>query len=252
MNPMKMKTIGLLLIFLTQILYAQLPDSDGYEQVLEIAREDYRNQAYANSIGQLETILPYLKGSELVDAHIFLAFNYVRLGDTTTAVEHFKDALTTDPKLQLKPYDPSPEIVIVYEQAKQEKAHELAGCSCFIPGIGQILRGDTESGGVIIAASTISLAGTLLSWSIADGKRSNYLSIGPADLDRIEEAYDEYNRWRKITVISATVFVGIYLYSIVDAMIVRSDSKLSNAEDETGMILELNGDQVNIGYVFRL
>ena len=249
---MKIKTAGLLLIFLTHMLYAQLPDSDGYEQVLEIAREDYRNKAYANSIGQLETILPYLEGHALVDAHVFLAFNYVGLGDTTTAVEHFKDALTTEPKLQLKPYDPSPEIVIVYEQAKQEKAHELAGCSCFIPGIGQILRGDTERGGVIIAASAISLASTLLSWSIADGKRTDYLSIGPADLYRVEEAYDEYNRWRKITVLSASVFAGIYLFSIVDALIVRNDPKLPDAEDETGMIFDFNGEQVNIGYVFKL
>lgn len=239
-------------MFLTHMPYAQLPDSDGYERILETAREDCRNEAYASAIGQLETILPYLEGNALVEAHVLLAFNYVGIGDTTNAIEHFKDALTTEPKLQLERYGPSPEIITVYEHAKQERAHELAGCSCFIPGIGQILKGDDNNGRAIIAASAITLAGTLLSWSIADGKRTNYLSLGPEDLDRIDDAYDEYNRWRKITILSATVFVGIYVYSIVDAMAVKTGSKLPNAENEAGMILKFGGEQVNIGYEFRL
>ncbi|UCG29285.1 MAG: hypothetical protein JSV53_07100 [candidate division WOR-3 bacterium] len=239
-------------IFLTNTGYGQIPQTATHEQILETAREHYENGAYAKAITQLETILPYLEDESAIEAHVLLAFNYVSIGDEASAIEHFKAALTKDPELQLDRYEITPKIAAVYEEATKEKAYESAGCSCFIPGIGQILKGDYAKGRAIIAASGVTLGGTLLAWSIADGKYSHYLSLGPDDYAQIEEAYDEYNRWRKITFLSAAAFTGVYIYSIIDAMIARQPSTPRDKERQSGIILKFDGEHTVIGYAIKL
>jgi len=237
---------------MARVQYGQTHEHSSYGEVLASAREHYENGAYAQAVTQLETILPYLEGRAALDAQILLAFNYVAIGDEMSAIEHFKGALIQDPELTLDEYETTPEIMAVFNEAVQEQAYEYAGCSCFIPGIGQILKGDYKKGRVIIASSVITLAGTMISWSIADGKRSNYLSIGPDDLDQIAEAYDDYNRWRKITILSASAFLGIYVYSIVDAMISRTPSKMKRPEQRSGLKLRFEDGTTGISYVFIL
>lgn len=244
----------LLIIFalLTRVHYGQTHAQSSYEEVITSARANYENGSYAQAVTQLETILPYLEGRAALDAQILLAFNYVAIGDEMSAIEHFKVALTQDPELTLDEYETTPEIIAVFNEAAQEQAYEYAGCSCFIPGIGQILKGDYKKGRAIIATSAITLVGTMISWSVADGKRSNYLSIGPENLDKIEEAYDDYNRWRKITLISASAFLGVYVYSIVDAMISRSPAKKKKPEQPSGIEFRFEDGTTSIGYVFKL
>jgi len=249
---MKKRYFLLFLVFLVRLPYGQSSEYNEQEQVLEIARELYENGAYARAITQLETILPYLEGESIIDAHILLAFNYVAIGDEASAIAHFKGALTQNPELDLDEYETTPEIKAVFKEAAQEQAYEYAGCSCFIPGIGQLLKGDYTKGRAIIAASAVTLAGSLVSLSIADGKRTTYLSLGPDDLDRIEEAYDDYNRWRKITMLSATVFLGIYVYSIVDAMISRTSAKKKEIEQRSGIKFNFDNGSTGISYVFKL
>ncbi|UCD06523.1 MAG: hypothetical protein JSV98_04645 [candidate division WOR-3 bacterium] len=249
---MKKRYFLLFLACLTRLPYGQTSEHDGQELVLASAREHYENGAYARAITQLETIFPYLEGESIIDAHILLAFNYVAIGDEASAVAHFKGALTQNPELNLDEYDTTPEIRAVFKEAAQEQAYEFAGCSCFIPGIGQILKGDYTKGRVIIAASAVTLAGSLVSLSIADGKRTTYLSLGPDDLDRIEEAYDDYNRWRKITILSATAFLGVYVYSIVDAMISRTSAKRKEINQRSGIKFNVDSKSMGVSYVFML
>ncbi len=232
--------------------YGQSTENSAHEQILAIAKEHYDNGAYAQAITQLETILPYLEGETIIDAHVLLAFNYVAVGDQASAIEHFKNALTLDPELDLDQYETTPEIMAVYKEAAQEQAYEYAGCSCFIPGIGQILKGDYAKGRAIIAASAVTLAGTMVSWSVADGKRSTYLSLGPDDLDEIEEAYNDYNRWRKITIVSAAAFLSVYVYSIIDAMISRTSSRRERVEERSGIKFRIENGSTGIVYVFIL
>jgi len=217
-----------------------------------IAKEYYESGAYSRSITKLETALPYLAGNPLIEAHVILAFNYVMVGDKANAIEHFKSALTKNPDLQLDANGITPEITAVYEEARKEKAYESAGCSCFIPGIGQILKGDDNKGRAIIAASVITIAGTLISWSIADSKHSEYLSLGPDDMDQMDRAYDDYNRWLKITALSATAFLGIYIYSIVDAMLWRRPNSPKTNNVQTGILFKYDGEITQIGYAIGI
>jgi tetratricopeptide (TPR) repeat protein len=232
--------------------YGQTPEYSPYGELLAVAKENYENGAYARAITQLETILPYLDGETMIDAHVLLAFNYVAIGDEASAIEHFKGALAKDPEFNLDEFETTPEIMATFKEAAQEQAYEYAGCSCFIPGIGQILKGDYTKGRAIIAASAITLAGTMISWSIADGKHSNYLSMGPDDLDKIEEAYDDYNRWRNITIVSAAAFLTVYVYSIADAMISRTSSRQKRVEERSGIKFRFENGSTGIAYVFIL
>lgn len=239
-----------------QISYAQTADTNTCEHALSSARQYYENGAYAKSITELAAILPQLNGTEnggaAIEIHILLAFNYAAIGDESTAIEHYKKALLIEPRLQIDIYEPSPEAIAVFEEATKERAYESAGCSCLIPGSGQFMRGDDLKGGAIIAVSVASLAGTVISWSIADSKHNQYMSLGPGDIDIMDRVYEEYDRWRKMTILSGTVLLGVYLYSIIDATISREPSPPKNTSHRTGLFLRYDGDGARIGYAARL
>ncbi|UCF71081.1 MAG: hypothetical protein JSW49_02055 [candidate division WOR-3 bacterium] len=244
---------GILVIaLLSHLCLAQATDVHSPLDTLQIAKAHYASGAYSRSVTMLETALPYLSGNQLIEAHVFLAFDYVAIGDDASAIEHFKNALTKDPNLQLDGYAPTPDILTVFEDARKEKAYESAGCSCFIPGIGQIFKGDKSKGRVIIAASVLTLAGTLVSWSIADSKHTAYLSLGPDNLDQMDDVYNDYNRWRKITILSGAAFVGIYVYSIFDAMLSLKKTKTKTSNLQTGFHFKCDGNHTQIGYAIGI
>lgn len=217
-----------------------------------MARDLYDSGAYSRSIVALKSALPNSTEETLVQAYVLLAFNCVAVGDRTQAIEFFKRALIKNPDLQLDVYGPTEEITAVYEEAVKEKAYELAGCSCFIPGIGQILKGDENKGRAIIAASAVTLAGTLISWSIADSRHSEYLSLGPDEIALMDETYNDYNRWLKMTFLSGAAFMTVYVYSIVDAMLSRKHLEPAAAGRKTGMIFKCDGKNAILGYVVRI
>lgn len=225
--------------------------------VLESARQHYEQGAYTRAITELESLLSRFNGTNgcdervAVDTYVLLALNYVAVGDKSTAIEHFKKALIREPRLLIDRYEPAPEVAAVFEEARKEQAYESAGCSCLIPGAGQFMRGDDFKGGMVIAGTVISLAGTVISWSIADGKYNQYVSLGPDEIDLMDEVYDEYNRWWKTTIVSGGVLLGIYVYSIVDAMIAERPATVKAPPDGTGFLLEYDGERVRIGYALN-
>ncbi len=242
--------LSLLLAVSTCLVWAE--ENYSAADTVAVARDLYDNGAYSRSIVALKSALVNSTEETLVQAYVLLAFNHVAIGDRTQAIEFFKSALIKNPDLQLDAYEPTDEITAVFEEAVKEKAYESAGCSCFIPGIGQILKGDENKGRAIIAASVVTLAGTLISWSIADSRHSEYLSLGPDEIDLMDETYDDYNRWRKITFLSGAAFMTVYVYSIVDAMLSRKHLEPSAADRKTGMIFEYDGNNTKLGYAVRL
>ena len=170
------------------------------------------------------------------------------IGDKPAAKGYFKRALNIEPKLQLDAYEVTPEKIAVYEEAKKERRYESACCSCFIPGFGQMMKGEESKGRVLIAASAITLAGTLISWAITNSKHDYYLSLGPDDIEQMVQAYHDYNWWYRITIVSGITFLGIYIYSFVDARLARTPTKGRRAEQQTGLYLKLQRESVSIGY----
>lgn len=247
-----MKEMLCILLVFTGVNYcsAQVAKNESDENALKRAIDDYERGAYTKSLHELENITHVHDRDLQVYVHTFMALNYVAIGDKYTAIEQFKKALSIDPDLELDPVIVTPEIAYVLEEAKSEKAYESAGCSCFIPGIGQFMKGEENKGRAIIAASGLTLTGAMITWVVADSKHNHYLSLGPEDVEDMDQAYNDYNRWRKASIITATAFVGIYIYSILDAILSRKSPNNSGAKK--GFNILSNGESISIDYTTGL
>lgn len=212
-----------------------------------MAIDYYETRAYTKSIKALDSILHECETIYKLEVNKYLAFNYIAIGDEATAIAHFKRVLSLKPAFELTEEITSPDIHRVFEDAKKELAHESGGCSCFIPGFGQFMKGEDNKGRAIIAASGLTLTAAIVTYAIADSKHNHYLSLGPEDIDDMDRAYDDYNRWRKSSIITATAFVGIYVYSIFDAILSRKPNN-ANHNKKSGLNIDADGQSVEISY----
>ena len=248
-----MRKISIVLVTLCAVhfSYSQINQEQTCDTVLNTGIDYYKSGAYAKSIKTLDSILSDCDENMRVEINKYLAFNYIAIGDEPTAIVHFKKALGLDPNLELDESTSPAKAISVFKAAKKELAHESGGCSCFIPGIGQFMKGDDTKARVIIAASSLSLATAIVTWAGADSKHNHYLSLGPDEIDEIERAYDDYNRWRKASIIAATTFVGIYVYSILDATL--SQKTPDNSHRKTSRLnVDSNGKTISISYLIDL
>ena len=229
-----------------------LGDVDDRVNDLEAAIEYYETNAYAKSIKVLDSILNECERYLKIEVNKYLAFNYVAIGDEAAAIKHFKKALSLNPELELDETAVSSEIIRVFEAARKELAHESGGCSCFIPGIGQFMKGEDNKGRAIIAASGLTLTAALITWAVSDSKHNHYLSLGPEDIAEMESAYNDYNRWRKVSLVAATAFVGIYIYGIFDAILSKKQTNNSGVENHTGFNIDSDGESFSISYKIGL
>ena len=238
----------LLTIATFQLCSSQMADNISSSESLEAAIEYYQNERYSKSINELISILRDSKKDSIVTVHIYLAFNYTAIGDRAEAIKHFKKALSINPKLDLDIYDTTEDIRITFNNARKERARESACCSCFFPGIGQMMKGDDGKGKAIIAASAFTLIGTALSWLVMENKHNYYLSLGPDKTSYMDQAYNDYNQWRKITILGAAAFLGVYFYSFVDAILVKTSAPRKEGSNSTGLHLDSDGESFCIGY----
>jgi tetratricopeptide (TPR) repeat protein len=245
---MEKQYVILFLLFAAQQVFSQTNQAESCENDLRTAIDYYETSAYAKSIKVLDSIVNDCDENLKIEVNKYLAFNYIAIGDEAAAIKHFKKALSLNPGLELDERTASPEIGRVFESARRELAHESGGCSCFIPGIGQFMKGEDNKGRVIIAASGLSLTTAIITWAVSDSKHNHYLSLGPEDTDEMESAYNDYNRWRKVSIIAATTFAGIYIYSIFDAILTRKPSNNSGARKNRGFNIDSNGESVSISY----
>lgn len=247
-----MKEMFCILLVFTGVNYcsAQAAKNESEENILKGAIDDYERGAYTKSLQKLENIIHVHDRDLQVYVHTFMALNYVAIGDKFTAIEQFKKALSIDPGLKLDPVIVAPEIAYVLDEAKSEKAYESAGCSCFIPGIGQFMKGEENKGRAIIAVSGLTLTGAIITSAVADSKHYHYLSLGAEDVEDMDQAYNDYNRWRKASIITATAFVGIYIYNILDAILSRKSPNTLGAKK--GFNIRSNGESTSIDYTIGL
>jgi tetratricopeptide (TPR) repeat protein len=250
---MKRILCTLLTISTFQFCFSQMAAEDGsILGSLETAIKYYQNEKYYKSINELRKILSDAKNDSIVTAHTYLAFNYTAIGDKADAIKHFKKALSLNPKLDLNLYVTTPRIRGTFDEARKERARESACCSCFFPGIGQIMKGDDGKGKAIIAASAFTLVGTALSWLVMENKHNYYLSLGPDDVGYMDQAYNDYDRWHKITIFGAATFLGVYVYSFVDAILVGKSAQRQDADNSIGLYLNADGESFCIGYTTGL
>jgi len=250
MHTWLMKTFILFMLhgLFATCLHAQEILSDSLNEVFEQAQYDYNSGEYIKTINKLEGMLEHLESTEMVEGYKYLAFCYVNIGDETTARDYFKKALKIVPKLRLNTSAISPAILRVFRQAQKERAHEAAMCSCFIPGWGQMLKGEDAKARKIMVASGVTLLASTISWIVTQSKYDNYIDLGPADINKMDDVYKEYNQWYKTSLVASAIFLGIYTYSICDAMFAGTKMESSNSESRNGFSYVVDNRSIGISY----
>ncbi len=246
--------IRILLLFASLMLlgvgFAQETNEDSITILLEDAKACYNECEYAAVIDILGRILNDLEGSNVSEAYTYLAISYVAVGDRTVAKEHFRKALRFSPELILDPAVVSREAISIFDETKREVAGEAAMCSCFLPGSGQMMKGDNRKGQIIMAASAVTAIASILSWTITQGKGQTYWNLGPDETDMLEQTYNEYNEWYGRSLLISASFLCIYLYSIIDAfMYDAGHSKTFTRSVKSGLILEPSSKGISISYI---
>ncbi|MCX7995757.1 MAG: tetratricopeptide repeat protein [candidate division WOR-3 bacterium] len=249
------KLITCFSLLLYTAIYAQSSDIiDENKDLLDKAKTSYEQKEYADVIKTLENILPQIDKSNMVEVHKYLGFSYARLNDKISAREHFKTLLKLNPHFTLNAQDADSSIIIIINEAKKEIAQESGMCSCFIPGAGQLIKGEDKKGKLIMLGSSLSLISSVLLWIETMNKQQNYLGIGPDSVEYMDEYYSEYNKWFRISVFGSTLFAGIYFYSIFDAIFANTTVKVeSNNTNNTNSLHNIIPENISakVGFKFR-
>lgn len=243
-----------ILVLLVSLLFldfglAQTVDEDSITILLEAAKDCYNEGEYAAVIDILGRISNDLEGSSVSEAYTYLAISYVAVGNKTAAKEHFKRALRFSPRLILDPAVVAKEAISIFDETKREIAGEAAMCSCLLPGSGQMMKGDNRKGQIIMAASAVTAISSILSWTVTQGKGQTYWNLGPDDTDKLEQAYNEYDKWYGRSLLISASFLCIYLYSIIDAFMYDAGHNSTFTRSmKFGLILEPSSNGISIGY----
>lgn len=244
--------IFLLLAFLLflGVGLAQTVDEDSITILLKDVKDCYNEGEYAAVIDILGRVLNDLEGSSVSEAYTYLAVSYVAIGNRTAAKEHFKRALRFSPKLILDPAIVEKEAISIFNETRREVAGEAAMCSCFLPGSGQMMKGDNRKGQIIMAASAVTAITSILSWTITQGKGQTYWNLGSDETDELEQTYNEYNKWYGRSLLISASFLCIYLYGIIDAFVCDAGcGSTITPSMKSGLILEPSGKGISISYI---
>ena len=217
------------------------------------------------------------KEEDLVEAYKYLGFSYVAFGEKEKAKESFKNAIKLSPELELDSALVSPKIVAVFEEAKTELIasgwkpedgdtteinpvpspmpvpketpkppvldHPITkgGAftrSAFVPGLGQIYKGQKGKGYVFMGAAALTGIIYLKNRSDYNSAKSEYESA-TFDADH-EELFKEYESKQKETNTMAMIFTAVYAVNIIDATMLGWENinlRAEAVEDKTMITL---------------
>ena len=206
------------------------------ETIRQIEHEFVNGNVYEAEILALKALHSEVSysASELFEIHKYLAFCYVAYGQRDKAVKEFLEVLKINPEYRFDKQIYSPKIIEVFESALQEynlqkslkpqaknlTSHEIqinAGKrSLIFPGLGQMYKGDTKKGYILIGSETVSLCALVFSQWQLESSHDEYLNaVNPAD---IEKKYDRYDFFYKARNISAAAVAVIYVYGFFDSV----------------------------------
>ena len=226
--------------------FAEDESKDSLDFALLNAMEYYYRGNYNYAIKELQHALDTFKGGNRLPAHKFLGFCYIAVGHNLIAKEHFKKVLSINSKFKIDSLAVSPEIYRTFVEAKQERSREGAMCSCFIPGWGQFMKGEELKGKMILTAAALTAGASLYSWYITDQKRTDYHTLGLEDREKMDDAYNTYNRWHKTSLTCTALFFSVYLYSIIDALFLKPTMNINN-DESNNIFLEKDYDYICVG-----
>lgn len=241
-----------ILIILTIIAahngFSQGLSDDSLNIMLENAKDQYDDGDYISALSVLQNNLYYFQGKTLFEAHKYLAFCYASINENNDAADHFRIVFRMNPRWKLDPLDSSPAIDRILIATKKDMAKEAGMCSCFIPGIGQMMKGENNKSVLILSSSGATLFLSLVSWLITSDKHKSYLSVGPGDPAALNKAYHSYNSWFRTATISSAAFLGVYAYGVIDAFLFQTSYKSAQVMHHSGILYVCECAGWRLGY----
>jgi len=155
----------------------------------------------------------------------------VSLGRSSEAATLFRRMLTRQPDLALDPGRFSPKIRVVFSDVKSEIlltppsvarvdtvfVKRRVPLSVLVPGIGQLHNHEPAKGWLFLSAAVLTVAGAGVSHVMYSRAHDRYLDASTPG--EIVVRYDAANDWYRTRNITAGTALGIWLYSLIDAVV---------------------------------
>jgi TM2 domain-containing membrane protein YozV len=167
-----------------------------------------------------------------------LALSYYARQDMQGALKNFAAILELDTHYRLDPLENSPKILAFFEEIRRQKkdnietsiftqkeapptdnlsdslaqvAYQQLALSIFVPGSGQIARGQKIKGWLLLAGN-VSLLGGFIYFAAETGRfEKQYLQV--TNPDKIQNAWEDYNRSYKNRQLFLSAFAVLWLYT---------------------------------------
>ena len=240
-----MRKIFTILVCLGVITIFAFGASD-FEKAIENAKNYYNQGEFNKAIEELQKAMNSLeqqKDEDLIEAHKYLGFSYVAFGEKENAKNEFKKVIKLDPQMELDPAFVSPKIIAVFEEARAElkaegfdftksevminpqpeppKVHgqwTRGGAftrSLFVPGLGQIYKGQKTKGYILMGTEALFLLATVSAMGEYNDAKSAYEDAKYGD--DFESLYNDYEGAADKANSMAAILGALWTYNIVDA-----------------------------------
>lgn len=234
-------TFSLLVILSATTVFCQIIDKDVAQAMQAFEQLDYQaSKTLAEKI--LQSWQNY-NVNELVEIHKILGVIHYTDGNVNEARSQFERALSLNTNAELDSVLISPKIISFYNEVKSQfsstnsKPSEIRYVlirdtrpaatvrSFFLPGWGQLYKGQKKKGCFLATATGLSLLtwGTL--YVMQEKAHDDYLNAAIPSV--IDEKYDRYNRLYKAQQISAIVTGFFWCYAVTDALLCPPPEKPS-------------------------
>jgi len=172
-----------------------------------------------------------LTSSQVIEVRKLLAFCYVALDDTTSAIGEFLRVLDANPKLTLAPLYISPKIIAVFEDAKRQyrlkpSTKEVqtpeslrlnaALHSLIVPGWGQIKKNQHNRGYFFMATQGIALGSWIGLILLTENAHDEYLNA--TNPSRMDDKFDRYQTTLRVRNGMGIFALTVYIASFFDSL----------------------------------
>ena len=218
--------------------------------LLEEIRSAYNQLNYAEAEIKAQAALKEYRRftlTQLTEIHQILALIYFSQNKVEDAREHFEDALSLTPSLEMDPVLVSPKIVDFFEEIKQSQATKqreqndtgpqvkyilvddprpaAALRSMLVPGWGQLYKGEKTKGWLLVGLWTAGVIGSAATHIAREQAEDSYLA--ETDPAKIESRFDTFNTFHKVRNNLLIFSGGVWLYSYLDAFLRKKSSNLA-------------------------
>lgn len=213
--------------------------------LLDAMRDAYERLDYDTAERRAREALDRFDGlsaDQLVEIHTTLALILYGRNEPLEARTQFEAALSLDPTLELDPVLVSPKTLDFFEEVKANasvnapvvrepeiryvRVRDLRPAatlrSLALPGWGQLYKGDSAKGWVLIGLWSTTAAATVTAHVLRAQAETDYLdATEPA---AIAASYDTFNAWHQRRTALALGAAAVWTYAAIDALVLGGPS----------------------------